>query len=144
MVDYLLDLSTATLDGFSDTDTTWGRMIFRDALPLNLVTTGKRAVTITNAPGANYTTHNYGAVVSLRLYSDHTRDGSGDAVQEDGLDRAWAMFGGIDQILHSPDPLFSNSVEFHIDRSAAPMESFDHEMNIPYVAVNYDVAIHTN
>ncbi len=143
VVALLRSLPVGQLDTLADTDATWGRMVYRDALPLKLAGSGKRAITVTNTPGSmgGFSTRAYSNNVSCRCYADHTRTEAGTSPTEDGIDRAWAMFGKIDKVLYSPTPLSRADPFVQSERSSLPFESFDTDQNLPYVAVNYDIAV---
>jgi hypothetical protein len=143
IVDYLLGLAGGVLDTFSDQDATFGRMVFRDGLPVRLEQTGKRAVVVSNGtPTSMYANARrpYGNNVQIRFYADHTRELDGDVPLEDGLDRAWAMFGLVDQLLNHDKPL-RNDPFVQLDRTSQPLESFDLDQNVPYIVVNYETAV---
>jgi hypothetical protein len=140
VINSLVDQPAPVIASLCDSDQTWGAYIFRDGLPLRLVGTGKRALVLSSSPGAAPTAHAYGSTVTVRIYADHTRDVSGVAAVEDGLDRAWAAYGVLDQLLHSPAPLTIDPL-VQCDHATSPLESFDADQDLPYLAVNYDIAI---
>jgi hypothetical protein len=137
VVDYLIACDPSLVD----TDPTFGKMIFRDGLLVTLPRTGKRAITVRDTPGDNYPGQMYGTTVSLSIYADHTRDVDGEARQEDGLDRAWEVFGQIDFLMNrGSDPLSSGPPLLQSDR-VAHFPTFDPQVNLPYIAVNYSVVV---
>lgn len=142
LTNFLLSLPTATLDFLADVDPTFGRLIVKDSVPIKLVGSGKRCITLGHGPGTNYSTHDVGSVVQTRLYADHTRDSIGHAPQEDGIDRAWAMFGVLDHLLHAADPLTDGALMLQCDRANMPLETFDQQLDTPYLLVTYDLAVH--
>ncbi len=142
VVDFLMGLPTGVLDALADSDSAFGRMIYREAMPVRLENSGKRAVVAIDTPGGHYSGSSaYGNVVNIRLYADHTRDIDGKASVDDGVDRAWAMFGLIDKYLNASHPIKVGDPFVQSERVNQPLETFDAEQNVPFVSVSYDIAI---
>lgn len=141
IVDYLLSLSSAILDGFSDTDPTMGRMVYRDRLPVNLKGTGKRAVVVQESPTSYLgLASSYGASVGILCYSDHTLEPGGGQPLEDGSDRAFACWGKVDNLLVRPEPLIHGDPFLQSNRMSSPLRTEDPDLDVPYVVCYYDVA----
>jgi hypothetical protein len=149
VVAYMGSLPQPVIDAIVDTDSIFGPMFFRDELPLTLTGTSKRAATFTTqaGPATPFGSSAYSQFCSVRLYADHTRDADGLAAVEDGRDRAWASFGPLDRLLNKTTPLTvptSHSLAgsfVQASRGGPPNEFFDTDQNLPYVAVNYDIAV---
>jgi len=143
IVDYLLGLPAPTLDGLADTDASFGRMIYREGSPVKLENSGKRAIVVVNTPGVVYPGSNgsYGSVVNMRLLADHTRDVDGLADVEDGVDRAWAMFGLLDKLLNVEAPIIVTDPWIQTNRVNQPLETWDPAQNVTYDTVCYDVSV---
>lgn len=145
LIDYMLGLDPALLDMFSDVDGVMGRMIFLDGLPFKVNGTAKRALTLANAPGTTpFGTHVYSSNVQIRFYADHDRDAQGAAEVENGLLKAWRMFGPVDVLLNKEEPLKPGDPILQVNRSSPPFESYDMDQDLPYVTVSYDVAVITS
>jgi hypothetical protein len=142
VVQFLLALPTDEQAKIADTNTDYGRLIFRDALPLKLSGTGLRAVVLKAGPGINPSVHAQGSIVSACLYADHTRVDGKPPATEDGIDRAWAMFGNVDAHLQAADPLTSGAETMQSDRQAQPLETFDRDQDLPYLAIPYNVTLY--
>lgn len=140
---FLLDLPEEQLLLMLDKDETYGLMAFRDALPMKLAGTGKRALVLKAVPGQNMSAHAIGATVQVCLYADHTRPEGGIPETEDGLDRAWAMFGHADAILQAANPLTTGPKVIQSDRQAQPQESFDRDQDLSYLVATYNVTVYS-
>jgi hypothetical protein len=142
VVKFLLSLSEAEQAKLADKDETWGRMIFRDGLPIRLEGTGKRAIVVKQStPGTSDAAHVSRGIVSISLYADHTRSEGEPPAVEDGIDRAWAMFGNLDHHMQAAKPLVEGARTVQSDRQAQPLESFDQDQDLAYLAVTYDVTL---
>lgn len=141
VVDYLLSLSSSVLDGFSDTDPTMGRMVYRDALPVRLKGTGKRAVVVQESPTSYLgLASSYGASVGLLCYADHTLEPGGGQPLEDGSDRAFAAWGLVDNLFVRVEPLRQGDPFLQSNRMSSPLRTHDPDQDVPYVVAYYDVA----
>jgi hypothetical protein len=143
VLEFLLSQASPVLDAFSDTDTIYGRMIYRDALPLRLKGTGKRAIILTSAPGSPYgNTTAYSGSVNVKCYADHSRTPvTGEVPVEDGVDRAYASWGLVDKLLQKVPPLSSSDPFIQTERTSNPLESYDSVEDLPVVVCIYDVAV---
>lgn len=141
LTNWILAMDSSFLDLFADVDPDYGRMIFRDALPVEIVGRGSRAVLIRSAPGENNLQHVMDATVSVSIYCDHTRV-DGVAVVEDGIDRAYEVYGHLDHYLtvHGA-PKFIDGTNLQISRLSHPLESHDRDQDCPYLVGTYDVTI---
>lgn len=142
IVKYLLALNPIVIALFADQNTAYGPLVFRDALPLKLSPAGLRAVSVSSTPGGTAPTLTgvYSATVQTRIYCDHTRDPEGNAAVEDGLDRAWAAFGNLDPQLNTTEAIMLTPT-VQSNRVGSPLETWDENQNLPYLAVNYDVSV---
>lgn len=142
VVKFLTGLSSTEQDRLADTDTTYGRMIFRDGLPLRLSGSGKRAIVCKSVPGRNDPSHVSAGIVSVSLYADHTRKAGEPPAQEDGLDRAWVMFGHLDHHLQAADPLLEGARTLQSNRQSQPLASYDQDQQLAYLVATYDVTLY--
>ncbi len=143
IVDYLIGLPDAILNGFSDEDPTMGRMVFLDGLLTVVKGTGKRALTVSSGPTAIYASGSqmYGGAVSIRCYADHTRLNDGTHPVDDGLSRAFASWGRLDLVLQKGTAPLVTNPWIQSNRNGNPLESYDPQQDLPYVTQTYDVSV---
>lgn len=143
VVQFLKSITDPDLSLMVDNTQSYGALIFRDALPLKLSPSGLRAITIAAKPGGTSPTlfQVYASMITCSIYCDHTRDINGNASVEDGIDRAWAVFGTLDFYMNSSEPIVVNSTTAQAGRMTTPLESWDQDQNLPYLTANYDVSI---
>ena len=111
--------------------------------PLNI--SGKSAIVVDVSGGDSPTMNSLGFPrVVFKIYSDHTRNVSGDITKYDGVDKMWVIFRILNNHLHivGMEPVLMDGYNvINSFRGIEPNVINDDDVGMPFLFVSYDMKV---